>query len=245
MLSVNNATLKLSNKTIFKNYSFEVKKGDIVVILGPNGKGKTSLLKSILSLIPLNGGDIKTNTQIAYVPQNTSITFDYKVIDVVLMGRAKHLGFFSSPSKNDYNLSMEILKSLNMQEFEQKNFSQLSGGEKQLILIARAMVSQCDFLILDEPASALDFYNQKKILNTLKNLNKTKNLTILYTTHYPQHALHLSTKVLLMFDEKKYMFERTDQLMKNDILSELYGIEIQKLSFNHENKHIETIIPIF
>jgi len=245
MLSVKNATVLRGEKTIFKNYSFDIQNGDVVAILGPNGRGKTTLLKSILSLMPLSEGEIKIDAQTAYVPQSTQMTFDYLVMDIVLMGRAKHLKFFASPSKKDYKYAYEILESLNIQEFAQRKFSELSGGEKQLVFIARAIISECDFLILDEPASALDFYNQKKVLNTLKDLNEKKNLTILYTTHYPQHAMYLSNKVLFMFDEEDYKFKSTNELMTHEKLSKLYGIPIEKISFEFKNKNIEAIIPVF
>ncbi len=242
MLKVENASFKREERVIFKDYSFEIKKADIVAILGPNGRGKTSLLKTILKLLPLNNGEIISEAQIAYVPQSSQLIFDFTVLEVVLMGRAKHLKLFSSPSRKDYDLAYESLEMLNIKEFAHRNFSELSGGEKQLVLIARAIVSQCDFLVLDEPASALDFSNQKKVLNQLMQLNLEKNITILYTTHYPQHAFYLSNKVLLMF-ENDYLFDKTEKIMTEEILSELYNIEIKNI--NLEDEDIKTVIPIF
>jgi iron complex transport system ATP-binding protein len=244
MLKIENATLKRDKKTIFENYSFEIKKGDIVAILGPNGRGKTTLLKAILNLLPLDKGEIKNDAQIAYVPQSSQLIFDFTVLDVILMGRAKHLKLFSNPSKKDYNLAYEVLELLEIKEFANRNFSELSGGEKQLVLIARAIASQCDFLILDEPASALDFSNQKKVLNQLKLLNSEKKITILYTTHYPQHAFYLSNKVLLMFKDN-YLFDTTEKLMTNETLSRLYGIDIKKVCFEEKGENIQSVIPIF
>jgi iron complex transport system ATP-binding protein len=244
MLKVQNATLKRDERVIFENYSFEIQNGDIVAVLGPNGRGKTTLLKAILNLLPLNNGSITSKAQIAYVPQNTQLIFDFTVVDVILMGRAKHLKLFSNPSKKDYDLVYEVLELLEIKRFVNRNFGELSGGERQLILIARAIVSQCDFLILDEPASALDFSNQKKVLNQLKTLNRTKNMTILYTTHYPGHAFYLSNKVLLMF-EKSFLFDKTKNLMTNEILSNLYNIDIKKVAIKQDGRDIESVIPIF
>ena len=245
MIKIENISFKRENKTIFNNYSFEITKGDIVAILGPNGRGKTTLLKTMLNLLPINEGKITNdNAQIAYVPQSSQLIFDFIVLEVVLMGRAKHLKLFSSPSKNDYNLAHESLEMLNIKEFAYRNFSELSGGEKQLVLIARAIVSKCNFLILDEPASALDFSNQKKVLTKLKELNSQQNITIVYTTHYPQHAFHLSTKVLLMFQDN-YLYDETEKIMTEEILSELYNIKIKQINFEVEEEKIKTIFPVF
>jgi len=244
MIKIENATFKRSDKIIFKDYSFDIEQADIIAILGPNGRGKTTLLKTILNLLPLTKGNISIDAQIAYVPQNSQLIFDFTVLDVVLMGRVKHLKFFSNPSKKDYNLAYESLEILNIKEFADRNFSELSGGEKQLVLIARAIVSQCNFLVLDEPASALDFSNQKKVLNKLKFLNLKQKMTILYSTHYPQHAFYLSNKVLLMF-ENNYLFDETEKLMTEKILSKLYGMDIKEVDFEINGEYIKTVIPIF
>ncbi len=162
MLELLNASCFRDEKCIFHNYSFKIEKGDVVAILGQNGQGKTTLLKAILGLVKLTNGKIKSTANIAYVPQNLHISFDYDVRDVVLMGRARHLGFFAQPRTNDYKLVDEMLEKLQLHTLAFRSFLSLSGGERQLVLIARALVSRCDLLILDEPASALDFANQKK-----------------------------------------------------------------------------------
>lgn len=230
---------------VFRDHSFEIASGEIVAILGPNGRGKTSLLKSIIGLQPLSEGSIEVSGEIGYVPQSTDMMFEYRVLDVVVMGRARHIGFFASPSQEDYRLAHRVLEELEIEAFAERLFSQLSGGERQLVLIARAIVSECDIIALDEPASALDFHNQDKVLQTLKRMAKERQLTILFTTHYPQHALYLADKVLLMFDVEAYRFGSIDSLMQDDVLSSLYKMPIQRTTLHYGQEQVDTVVPVF
>lgn len=230
---------------IFKNHTFRVDSGRVLAILGPNGRGKTTLLKTIIGLLPLSEGEIKIDGRIGYVPQHAAAMFPYSVLDMVVMGRARQIKLFESPKKADYELAFNALCVLGLSDFVHRNFLELSGGEKQLVLIARALVSECSVLVLDEPASALDFKNQNLILRTLKNLSRNQGLTIIFTTHFPQHAVHLADQVLLMYAPEEYRFGTAEDVLTDGHLKSLYGMEVRNILFNHCNENRRTIVPVF
>ncbi|MBU2511107.1 ABC transporter ATP-binding protein [bacterium] len=230
---------------IFRNHSFHLKTGETMAILGPNGRGKTTLLKSIIGLLKITQGKITKTCDIGVVHQYSQSPFSYNVIDMVIMGRARHLGMFSSPTAKDKNLALEALELLGLIGLKDREFSSLSGGEKQLVLIARAMASGCNCLILDEPASALDFKNQDIILKTLRDITHNKNMSVLFTTHYPQHALHIADKVLLMYSPDRYEFGAATEIMDDSHLKDLYRLDIQNVHFNCNGRDIHTVVPVF
>jgi iron complex transport system ATP-binding protein len=164
---------------------------------------------------------------------------------MVLMGRARHLGIFSSPTRKDKMISLEALDLLGLTSLSNRDFSSLSGGEKQLVIIARAIASGCNCMILDEPASALDFTNQDIILTTLKEITRKKGMSILFTTHYPQHALHIADKALLMYSPERYRFGKTSEMLKDTHLKELYRLDIRNIHFRNNNQGVHTVVPVF
>jgi len=175
MVKIKNLTFKYHNEIILDNINLDILKNDYVALIGPNGGGKTTLIKLILGLLkPTNGKiELKTN-KIGYVPQYTNFSLDIpiRVIDVVLQGILSKYKFFYN--ENDKKIAIEKLKLVNMENFANKKISQLSGGQRQRVLIARALVSEPNILILDEPTSAIDIKGQKEIYEILKNLEITK-----------------------------------------------------------------------
>ena len=175
MITIKNLTFKYNNEIILDNINLEIQKGDYVALIGPNGGGKTTLIKLILGLLkPTNGEVILKTKKIGYVPQYTNFSLDIpiRVIDVVLQGRLNKFKFFYN--EEDKKIALEKLKLVNMADFSNKKISDLSGGQRQRVLIARALVSNPEILILDEPTSAIDIKGQKEIYKILKNLNITK-----------------------------------------------------------------------
>ncbi|GAB85709.1 ABC transporter ATP-binding protein [Gordonia rubripertincta] len=209
---------------VFRNANLRID-GGITSILGPNGQGKTTLLRCIAGLTRLSEGTVTHDAAIGYVPQASASNFAYSAFDMVLMGRAKKVSAFATPSRADAARTREILERVGIAELATRSFAELSGGRRQLVLIARALVSDCNFLILDEPVSALDLRNQARVLELLRNL-ATEGMGILLTTHHPDHVLHLGGRAVVMRSVDDIRVGAVPELVTDDVLSELYGIDV-------------------
>lgn len=223
---------------VVSDASMEVERGDVLCLLGPNGVGKTTLFKSVLGFLKLIDGEILLNgknianwprklfaKEVAYVPQAHSTPFPFKVIDVILMGRTPYIGTFSSPGRKDRQVAEEVMENLGVLFLKDKLYTEISGGEKQLVLIARALAQQPKILILDEPTSNLDFGNQIKVLNQIKRLSK-HNLGIIMTTHFPDHVFICGTKVAIIKDGVLHSIGRPEAIVTREILKEVYGVNV-------------------
>ena len=225
------------NKALITNLSFSIKQGQIICLLGANGCGKTTLMRTLLGLLPAISGSItianKSLTEwsptelakvIAYVPQASHIPFAFNVIDMVIMGRGAHLSFFSMPNKQDKAMAMEILEMLSLSHLANRTFDTLSGGEKQMVLIARALVQKPQLLVMDEPAASLDFGNQIKLLTQVKAL-KQLGISVFMSTHHPQHAAILADDVILLTPHTQVLQDSPTILLTPDNLAHLYGVK--------------------
>ncbi|MDK2821624.1 MAG: manganese/iron transport system ATP-binding protein [Clostridia bacterium] len=256
-LEIKNATCSYGYNTIFNDISFAVHSGEVLCLLGPNGSGKTTLLKAILGLLKLKQGDIYLNGKninrwaqqdkakvIGYIPQNHNPLFPYKVIDIVLMGRTAHLDIFSSPTKTDFEIALEALFTLNISHLRDRVYTEISGGERQLVLIARALAQQPDILIMDEPTSNLDFGNQHMVLSSIKGLVK-QGLAVIMSSHFPDHALLYANKVLILEKGNKYKFGKPDDILTENCIKNLYGINVKKISnILKNNSELKSFVPI-
>ena len=201
---------------IFRDISFELHSGEILAILGPNGAGKTTLLRCIIGLLRwregralLDGEDVRAIParrlwqKMAYVPQARSASSPYSVYQTVLLGRSSRMGTFSAPKPEDEAAALHALEQLHITHLADKPCSDLSGGEKQMVLIARALAAQPELLIFDEPESNLDFRNQLIVLDAMTELARS-GMACIFNTHYPAHALQRAHKSLLMGEEAVY-----------------------------------------
>lgn len=143
-------------------------------------------------------GNIQLNDSIGFVPQFFSAPFSYSVLDIVLMGRSNHIATFSKPKPQDIEVALQALADLQLQHLAEQDFASLSGGQRQLILIARAIASECRLMLLDEPTSALDLANQDAVLSLLRQLARKHGMGIIFTTHQPNHAQAIANKTLLI-----------------------------------------------
>lgn len=228
-LEINNLTCGYNNFAIVQDISLKVSAGDVLCLLGPNGSGKTTFFKTVLGFLKnlkgsicLDGQDIKTwahskiARSIGYIPQSHHPQFPFQVIDIVLMGRAAHLSPFSSPSKKDYEIAEEALAKLNIDYLRDRIYTKLSGGERQLVLIARALAQQSPILLMDEPTASLDFGNQAMVLGRIQQLSDA-GLLIIMASHFPEHAFLYGTKALLFKEGEVYGFGDPDTVMTKKI----------------------------
>jgi iron complex transport system ATP-binding protein len=212
--------------------------GEVLCILGPNGSGKTTLLRTLLGLIPalsgtvsVDGADIRGMARervardIAYVPQASSAAFDFTAEEVVLMGRTAHMGAFSPPSRRDRDIARAALDRLGIGELAPRAITAVSGGERQLVLIARALATEARAIVMDEPTANLDFGNQARVLGQVAGL-RDAGVSILLCTHDPDHAFQVADRVLLLRDGRAITLARTEDALTADNLSALYGVPV-------------------
>lgn len=240
LLEVNKITYGYKNSLpIIKDISFSIDKGELFTILGPNGAGKSTLLNCIAGLfqpingqILLEGEDIgklspkRRAQKIAYVPQYSANVYGYAVRDYIAMGRAPHLGMFFMPNEEDYKIVDEVIELLGINHFCNKSYSNISGGQRQLAGIARAIVQQPELIIFDEPTSALDYGNQLKIMTIIKKLSKN-GYSVIMTTHNPDHPILLGGYVGILNTDGNIKIGSVEQIMKEDILNEVYKTELK------------------
>lgn len=229
---------------VFYRHSFQLKPGEIGAIIGPNGRGKTTLLKNVLGLLKPETGRVRFGGVPGYVPQGLDAAFPYRVRDMVVMGRARNIRMFSAPGRADYQRADAALATVGASELAQRRMTELSGGQRQLVLIARALASDCDILILDEPTSALDYQNQDRILSILADASR-RGMTVLFTTHSPQHAQSIAHRVLLMQNSQHYEFGPCEAVLTEERLGALYGIDIKTLPFEHNGKTHRAVVAVF
>ncbi len=251
-LTVSQLTIGYPRRTLVSNISLTVAPGSALAILGPNGSGKTTLFRTLLGLLPPKSGRVKlgdldtgawSNRDLArhmgYVPQATNI-FNFNVIEIVEMARASRLPWHALPGKRDRDIAMDALQQLNMAAFADREFAELSGGERQLVLVARALASEARILLLDEPTASLDFGNRLMMMNTLSRL-KQSGVTIIFSSHDPQHAFQLCSgpddQTLTINKIGDVAVGTTAALLTPSALAALYQVPEQTLPiFSHSSR---------
>ena len=242
MLSVTglNFTHKSSTRQILNQVCFALEPGQLTVILGPNGSGKTTLFKCLCGLWPTSSGSIKLDSReltslssaelariVAVVPQDHEPPFAYSVLDAVLLGRTARVGLFASPGSLDYELAEAALEDVGISHLKDKPYTQISGGERQLTLVARALAQDTPLMFLDEPTSHLDYRNQTRVLTTVRRIMAEKGLTVLMTLHDPNLALHYADRAVLLEQGRVYCHGPAHEVITAENLSRMYDLSLE------------------
>lgn len=238
-MCMRSAAFSYGERQIFSALDLDVVQGQVLCLLGANGSGKTTLLRCLcgsLALtrgtVELDGRDLSTMQpdevarKIGFVFQEHRTPFPFSVLEVVRMGRAPHLGPFASPSQRDTEVAEQMLQRVGMLHLRDKPYTQVSGGERQLVLIARTLAQEPKVIMLDEPTSHLDFRNQTLVLRIVNQL-ATNGMAVLMTSHLPDQALWFSHRVALMHGGKFLAVGKPDEVMTEDNLRNTYDIDVQ------------------
>ena len=239
-LSIRNASFEyVEGEPIWNNINIDVKKGECLCLLGPNGCGKTTLFNCINGNFALKHGSVHIDgrnikefsiTDLAktmgIVFQEHSAPFPYTSLEVVRMGRTPHLGLFSSPSREDSELAYSIMQDMGIAHLAGKSYTHISGGERQLVLIARTLCQGPELILFDEPTSHLDFKNQAMVLSTIKRLSE-KGFTIVMTSHFPNHVWKIGDRVAMLGYDGMVAQGPVGEVMTAENLSNTYGIEVR------------------
>lgn len=228
---------------VLNDLSLDLPQGSFCALLGANGVGKSTLLK-ILSgaLTPLHG-QVRHNGKLGFVPQEVHPALPLNALEMVLLGRSGQIGLLRAPGRADYAAAQAALRRIEAEHLAQRAFASLSGGERQLVLMARALAADADILLLDEPSAAMDWHNQALILRLLRELADS-GMTIVMSTHSPQHALEFASHALLLFGAGEQAFGPPDTLLTEALLSRLYRLPVRRVAVA-ELPHRGTAVPIF
>ena len=252
MLEVKNLSFSYGGRRILQDVSLSAENGQIVSILGSNGVGKSTLFKCILGILPdysgtvtVEGRDSRSMSvreiaqKIAYIPQMSASAFNYSVEDIVLMGTTASLHSMRSPGREELRRAEEAMERMGIRDLRQRCFHHLSGGERQLTVIARALAQQAHILLLDEPASALDFGNQMRILREARNLAQDGYL-VLQTTHDPERAYMFSDRMIALKDGRVFAQGTPTEVLTEENIRELYGVDTRLTSIYDDRVRIFT-----
>lgn len=236
-IEVRDLSFSYPKHPVLQHLSFSIPQGELVALLGPNGAGKSTLFRCILGFlrpegeILLRGRPVRSLTQrelsreIAYIPQSAEPIFNYTVLDTVLMGTTGTLQLAQRPGKAQLESAHRALEQLEIAHLANRGISQVSGGERQLALIARALVQNAAVLIMDEPTANLDYGNQQRVMARVCGLTH-QGYTVLVSTHNPEHALRYASQVLALQDGSLCAFGPTAQTLTPDLIDKLYGIHV-------------------
>lgn len=239
MISVRDLTFSYDAKPVLEHLSFSVPEGGLTALLGCNGTGKTTLFRCMLGIQPHYSGEIDLDgrelrqysasqlaSKIAYIPQNHYPAFNYSVLDMVLMGTTQQLRAFASPGPKQIRLAEEAMARLGISALSYRDYMHLSGGEKQLVLIARALAQQAPILLMDEPTASLDFGNQLRVMDQVRQLSHS-GYTVVMSTHNPQHALSYCDRVLALKSGRVQADGTPEDVIDEALMEALYGVSVQ------------------
>ena len=263
LLTVKDGQFSFGRTLVFKGVTLSVSKGETLCLLGPNGCGKTTLIDCILGIHTLESGEIRLGgspvkglgprqmaQMIAYVPQNHARHFSFSVIDVLLMGRAPYTSFHSSPNESDRKLAEKVLADFGLAHLKHRDYTRLSGGETQLVMIMRALIQDTPVIVMDEPTSHLDFKHELIVLETIVRLIKESGQTLVMATHFPNHAFYLENEgipvqVAFMNQQRVHLAGCPSRALTEKNLESFYGVKTSVIAHAIPGKgRVKHIIPL-
>lgn len=241
---------------VLESVSFCVESGDLLAILGPNGAGKTTLLRCVMGLLRWTRGDSlldgvsvrdlpakKLWRHMAYVPQARTARLSNSAWETVLLGRSSRIGLFGQPGEADFEAAHAAMNRLGILRLKDKRMDQMSGGEAQMVLIARALAAEPGVLILDEPESNLDFKNQLLVLDAMSDLAR-EGMICVFNTHYPAHALRRANKAILLGGDGKAVFGSTGQVITEEEIRRAFGVSAVIGEIETDTKMVRDVIAL-
>lgn len=241
-LSVKDLNFSYGSTEVLHGISFDLKDGKLMSVIGPNGVGKSTLFRCILGILPDYTGEITADgtdmrrlsrreraAAVAYIPQIHRPTFGYTVLDTVLMGLGRQVSTFSQPKKEHLDIALDAIRRVGAEHLRGRDFSRLSGGEQQLVLIARAIAQRSGILVMDEPTSALDYGNQLRVMELVRGL-ADEGYSVLLSTHNPQHALSFADSVLALNAGRAEACGVPSETIDEELLRRLYRVDARFVS---------------
>ena len=246
-----------ASRTILQDVCVQLNEAEILTVLGSNGVGKTTLMKCMLGLLKWTSGrscadgeDVRRIPhaqlwkRIGYVPQAKQAVFAYTVEEMVLLGRSAHLGLAKQPRAEDREIALSCLRDVGIEHLKGRLISRISGGELQMVLIARALATQPQMLILDEPESNLDFRNQLIVLETISGLRRERGLSFIVNTHYPEHAISISDKTLLLTGGGRSLSGKTADVITEENLRNAFAVDVCIRDLDVQNGKYTCVLPL-
>jgi iron complex transport system ATP-binding protein len=242
ILSGHDLTIGYAAHVVGRHLDVALLTGEVLALLGPNGGGKTTLLKTLLGLLAPQSGEIRLGDRplagyssrerarlLAYVPQSHVVTFAFTVETVVLMGRTAHGNLFSRPTAADHAIAARMLERFGIAHLRERPYTMISGGERQLVLLARALAQEPQFIVLDEPTASLDFGNQGKVMREIRTLAASGH-GVLFTTHDPNHAMRAADRAYLLREGVRIGKGTTGTILGREQLETLYDAPVELIS---------------
>jgi iron complex transport system ATP-binding protein len=241
-LEVDGLTFGYRDQVVGQDVSFRLAAGEVLCLLGPNGSGKTTLFKTVLRLLPPKAGTVAVDGEpiarwsrrrlarsLGYVPQAQAVPFPFTLREIVLMGRTAHVGLFAAPSRRDREVAEETLASLDIGHLAARPYTEVSGGERQLALVARALAQEPRILVMDEPTASLDFGNQVRVLAEIQAL-AGRGIAVVLSTHDPDHAFLCAHRVALLHGGRLARLGTPEEVVTAESLRETYGVDVDVLA---------------
>lgn len=244
MIELRNVGVRFGKRWVLRALSLQFAQGACVAVLGPNARGKTTLLRAIVGLQEPTEGSIDLGKlDVAYLPQKVASTFAYAVREFVVLGRARKVSWFASPSRADYRAADAALETLGIGHLSHRPIDRLSGGEFQLCALARALATEAQLVLLDEPAAALDLAHQAQMMRLIGDL-RSRGLTVVFSTHQPQHAWLAASHALVFLPDSEFVFDTVLNALTEETLLRAFGVAVRRVSHSANGAPLDALVPV-